>query len=53
MGLGIDGLRPIGTKKDLEDFLGRVADPCLGDALGTYARALMSNHRKDSREPDF
>ena len=44
MGRGIDGLEIFGSKKDCEDFLGRLQDLCEKKALSIYAWALMDNH---------
>ncbi|MDY6845119.1 MAG: transposase [Thermodesulfobacteriota bacterium] len=44
MGRGIDGIKIFRNKKDREDFLKRLADLCIADALSVYAWALMSDH---------
>ncbi|MDY7036304.1 MAG: hypothetical protein SV375_09120 [Thermodesulfobacteriota bacterium] len=37
MGRGIDGIKIFRNKKDGEDFLKRLADLCIADALSVYA----------------
>jgi len=44
MGRGIDGIEIFGSKKDREDFLGRLQDLCEKEALSIYAWALMGSH---------
>ncbi|MBW1783471.1 MAG: transposase [Deltaproteobacteria bacterium] len=44
MGRGIDGIEIFGSKKDCEDFLGRLQDLCENEALRIYAWVLMDNH---------
>ncbi|MDY6973019.1 MAG: hypothetical protein SV775_11905 [Thermodesulfobacteriota bacterium] len=41
IGRGIDGLEIFGSKKDCEDFLGRLKDLCEKEALSISAWALM------------
>ena len=44
MGRGIDGLKIFDSKKDCEDFLGRLKDLFEKEAFSIYAWSLMSNH---------
>ena len=44
MGRGIDGLEIFVSKKDCDDFLGRLKDLCDKEALGIFAWDLISNH---------
>ncbi len=44
IGRGIDGIEIFGSKKDCEDFIGRLKDLCDKEAFSIYAWALMNNH---------
>ena len=44
MGRGIDGIEIFGSKKDCQDFLGRLQDLCENESLSIYAWALMDSH---------
>ena len=44
MGRGIETSKIFRTKKDREDFIGRLADLCRSDRWAVYAWALMPNH---------
>jgi len=41
---GIDGIKIFSKRKDREDFLARLSDLCVTDALSVYAWVLMTNH---------
>ncbi|MDY6971823.1 MAG: transposase [Thermodesulfobacteriota bacterium] len=43
-GRGINGLEIFGSKKDCENFLGRLKDLRMKEALSIYARILMDTH---------
>jgi len=44
MGRGIEGIKIFRNKRDREDFLSRLEDLCMGQAMKIYAWALMDNH---------
>ena len=44
MGREIETSKIFRTRKDREDFIGRLADLCRSDRWAVYAWALMPNH---------
>ncbi len=44
IGRGISGTKAFGTKRDKEDFLGRLAERCVEGSLAVYAWTLMDTH---------